>query len=168
MTVQRGILTDNNKIQKISGPSQLINRLGAHFTLKWSLKSSSLRKGLKIIVVILVRSVRSVYGVSTRRVCLISRTEKYFHVLSVKYFQPSFQSVISKSCVEGVGGSLCRHYNQSIKHSQAQGDTEGLTARTSQLYTGICRGERAALGGLSHWNIFNSFSELFQREGSHW
>ena len=28
--MQRGILTDNNKIQKISGPSQLINRHGAH------------------------------------------------------------------------------------------------------------------------------------------
>ena len=60
------------------------------------------------------------------------------------------QTVISR-----VGGGqlcLCRHYS----HSQA--DTETLSTRTSQLITGICRGDRAALGKS---NIFSKCGEIF-------
>ena len=46
-----------------------------------------------------------------------------------------------------VGGGLCRHYRQL--------ETEGLTARTSALYQGICRGERAALGTI--------FQKIFEK-----
>ena len=78
------------------------------------------------------------------------------------------QSVISR--LAGCGS--CRHYSQA--------DTETLSSRTSQLITGICRGDRAALGKLNilcrseifslsfvkyfhkvNLNIFNECVEIF-------
>jgi len=48
------------------------------------------------------------------------------------------EKLITKSVISRLAGcGSCRHYSQA--------DTETLSARTSQLITGICRGDRAAL-----------------------